>query len=297
MSCLTENQNNPIHDIRFDNNTYPYGIRVSKVEYEKDIERITKVYRTTFYRMIWVCSGSVSVELDMNSISLTKDHCLFIGKNQVFKLKNYDHFDAYIIDFTEGFYARTQLDIELLQQSRLFNSEEGIVKLYLEDPYKEILVRFLSFFKGINYKDFSQLLYQLAHNTVERMLLFAEWNVQRDQNSDQIRSNSKEYSLVKKFQNLIAINYTTEKGVSFYAEQLNTSSRSLASACTITNKPSPKRMIIDRVLIEAKRLLKFTDLSIKEITYRLGYDEYNSFIKLFTSNIGMSPMNFREKYQ
>ena len=297
MSCLTENQNNPIHDIEFDKNTYPYGIRVSKVEYENDIERSPKVYRTTFYRMIWVCSGSVSVELDMNSISLTKDHCLFIGKNQVFQLKDYHHFDAYIIDFTEGFYARTQLDIELLQQSSLFNNEEGVVKLYLEDPYKEILVRFLSFFKGINYKDFSQLLYQLAHNTVERMLLFAEWNVQRDKNSNQIRSNSKEYTLVKKFQNLVAINFTTEKSVSFYAEQLNTSSRSLASACTITNKPSPKRVIIDRVLIEAKRLLKFTDLSIKEITYRLGYDEYNSFIKLFTTNIGMSPMNFREKYQ
>ncbi|MDR6300485.1 helix-turn-helix domain-containing protein [Mesonia maritima] len=297
MYKLTEKDNREIHHIQFNKEINPYGICVNKIEYEEDASRIAKIYRTSFYRMIWVCKGSVSVELDMNTVELTKDHCLFIGKNQVFKLKNYKHFDAYIVDFTESFYARTQLDSELLHQSNLFNNKKGVVKLYLEDPYKEILIRFLGFFHNISKANFSPLLYQLAHNTVERMLLFAEWNLQQHENSEQIKSNSKGYSLLNRFQTLVANHFVKEKTVGFYADELKISSRNLAKICSTLNKPSPKKIITERIITEAKRLLKFTDLSIKEVSFRLGYEEPNTFIKLFTSNVGLSPLTFREKYR
>lgn len=298
MNDIIKSQDHFIYDIAFDMDVNPYGIRLRNLKYKQMSQSSRKVYRTSFYRMIWVYSGTVSLDLDLETVTLNKDDFLFIGKNQVFQLKEFEKFNAYLIDFTENFYARNQLDINLLQQSSLFYNESGVVKLRLEQPYKEILMGFLSFFKGINYKEYDQLLYQFAHNTVERMLLFAELNVKVEKNAREhlIYSNSKEHSLIKQFQNLVANYYIAEKGVSFYAKQLNVSSRSLAAACTLANKPSPKRMIIDRVLVEAKRLLKFTDLSIKEITYRLGYDQYNSFIKLFTTNVGITPMNFREKF-
>lgn len=298
MNDIIKSQDRFIYDIAFDMDVNPYGIRLRNLKYKHKSQASHKVYRTSFYRMIWVYSGTVSLDLDLETVTLTKDDFLFIGKNQVFQLKEFEKFNAYLIDFTENFYARNQLDINLLQQSSLFYNDSGIVKLRLEQPYREILMGFLSFFKGINYKEYDQLLYQFAHNTVERMLLFAELTIKAEKNTSEhvIYSNSKEHSLIKQFQNLVANYYISEKGVSFYAKQLNVSSRSLAAACNLANKPSPKRMIIDRVLVEAKRLLKFTDLSIKEITYRLGYDQYNSFIKLFTTNVGISPMNFREKF-
>ncbi|MBW2961837.1 helix-turn-helix domain-containing protein [Mesonia aestuariivivens] len=298
MSYLIKPQDDFIYDIEFDMDLNPYGIRLSSLKYENTTHLTHRVYRASFYRMIWVSSGTVSLDLDLEAVTLSKDDFLFIGKNQVFQLKEFDKFNAYLIDFTENFYARNQLDIDLLQRSSLFYNDSGIVKLHLEEPYKEILKGFLSFFKGINYKEYDQLLYQFAHNTVERMLLFAELNLKLENNLTVplVYTNSKEHSLIKQFQNLVANYYIAEKGVSFYAKQLNVSSRSLAAACTVANKPSPKRIIIDRILVEAKRLLKFTDLSVKEITYRLGYDQYNSFIKLFTSNVGLTPMNFREKF-
>jgi len=59
---------------------------------------------------------------------------------------------------------------------------------------------------------------------------------------------------------------------------------------------SPKELIDDRILLEAKRLLVYGNKSIKEIAFQLGFEEPTNFIKYFRKHIDKTPMEFREKY-
>jgi AraC family transcriptional activator of pobA len=55
--------------------------------------------------------------------------------------------------------------------------------------------------------------------------------------------------------------------------------------------------IQQQIILEAKRLLGYSDLSIKEIASGLGYDDYAYFTRLFTKAGGCTPARFRKKYR
>ena len=56
-----------------------------------------------------------------------------------------------------------------------------------------------------------------------------------------------------------------------------------------------KQLILDRVLLEAARLLRFSDLSIKEIAARLGFPDQFAFSKAFKRQRGEAPLDFRNR--
>ena len=56
-----------------------------------------------------------------------------------------------------------------------------------------------------------------------------------------------------------------------------------------------KQLILDRVILEAVRLLRFSDLSIKEIAARLGFSDQFAFCKAFKRQRGEAPLDFRSR--
>ncbi|MEI6436138.1 MAG: helix-turn-helix domain-containing protein, partial [Bacteroidota bacterium] len=58
----------------------------------------------------------------------------------------------------------------------------------------------------------------------------------------------------------------------------------------------PKEIINDRILLEAKRLLVHTNLSIKELGQDLGFDDPAYFVRYFKSHTASTPVEFRETY-
>jgi AraC-like DNA-binding protein len=62
------------------------------------------------------------------------------------------------------------------------------------------------------------------------------------------------------------------------------------------NLDSPNQFIINRILLEAKRLLFYTDKPVKEIAYDLGYEDPAYFNRLFTHKTGSTPTNFKKNY-
>lgn len=98
-----------------------------------------------------------------------------------------------------------------------------------------------------------------------------------------------------KFNMLIERHYKEEKLVTFYASKLNLSANYLNILCKKNLSISATQLIQQRVLLEAKRLLQSTDLSIKEIAFELGFVDHAYFSNFFKSHIGTTPTAFREK--
>ena len=70
----------------------------------------------------------------------------------------------------------------------------------------------------------------------------------------------------------------------------------LGQATTKILGKTPKEIINDRILLEAKRLLVHTQLSIKEIGQDLGFDDPAYFVRYFKKNSALTPVEFRESY-
>ncbi|MDP9962093.1 helix-turn-helix domain-containing protein [Chryseobacterium lathyri] len=110
-------------------------------------------------------------------------------------------------------------------------------------------------------------------------------------------SESRAVQLTRKFRILIRKEFKTLKSPSAYARILNISPGYLTEVIREVTGKSAQHWIHQEVLIEAKRLLFFTQLSVKEIAYELGYGDHAYFSRLFSKVEGCPPTEFRDKYR
>ncbi|KMQ65834.1 AraC family transcriptional regulator [Chryseobacterium angstadtii] len=99
--------------------------------------------------------------------------------------------------------------------------------------------------------------------------------------------------IISKFLHLIDEHFKTQRSVSFYAEKLHISANYLNIVCKKNLNASASSLIQDRILLEAKRLLKVSEMSVKDIVYELGFYDHASFSKFFKIQTGMTPSQFK----
>ena len=87
----------------------------------------------------------------------------------------------------------------------------------------------------------------------------------------------------------------TTKRPTEYADTLNISSDYLNECVKNTTGNSVSYQIQQRIILEAKRLLYYSDKSVKEISFELGYDDYPYFSRLFTKVAGITAPDFRKQ--
>ena len=96
------------------------------------------------------------------------------------------------------------------------------------------------------------------------------------------------------FLRILEDNFRRNAGVSFYSDKMNMSERNLNIICKNNFQKSVSEIIETRKLIEAKRMLLYTDKNIAEIGYELGYNEKSYFTHVFHERTDMTPSRFRE---
>lgn len=101
--------------------------------------------------------------------------------------------------------------------------------------------------------------------------------------------------LVRKFNVLVDTHYKTKKQVNEYADMLFKSPKTLSNLFSKYNQKSPLQIIHERIVLEAKRLLIYTEKTSKEIAYELGFDEVATFHKLFKKTTLQTPQNFKNQ--
>jgi AraC-like DNA-binding protein len=102
-------------------------------------------------------------------------------------------------------------------------------------------------------------------------------------------------SLSFRFKQLIEEHYLEIRSVSQFAEMLNSSEKQLAAATKKELGLTPKALIDERVLLEAKRLVKYTEHSFQEIAFFLNFSDASHFAKFFKAKAACSPGEYREK--
>lgn len=97
-----------------------------------------------------------------------------------------------------------------------------------------------------------------------------------------------------RFRQLIEDNYCRLHTVKDYASLLNVTTKTLTLYVKECSSYSPLEMINYRIILEAKRLLRYSLLSVKEIAFRLGFEDPSYFVKFFKRIVKQSPADYRE---
>lgn len=115
------------------------------------------------------------------------------------------------------------------------------------------------------------------------------------ENSSETLNESRTAQLARQFRVLVRKEFKTMKSPSAYAASLNISRGYLTEVIGEITGKSAQHWIHQEVIIEAKRLLSFTTLTVKEIAYELGYSDHTYFSRLFSKVEGCPPSAFRDR--
>lgn len=99
------------------------------------------------------------------------------------------------------------------------------------------------------------------------------------------------------FEDLVEEHFTKEKSVAFYASLMDISPKHLNRIMQTVVQKTATDLITERVILEAKRMLIYLDESLGEIAFRLGYEEYSYFVRVFRKSSGMTPTQFIKMYK
>ncbi|HTH97273.1 MAG TPA: helix-turn-helix domain-containing protein [Stellaceae bacterium] len=99
--------------------------------------------------------------------------------------------------------------------------------------------------------------------------------------------------LVARFREALERSFHAQPAIEDYADELGVSVTRLRAACLRVAGQPPGRMAQDRLVLEAKRLLLYSNMTVSEAAYSLGFDDPAYFSRMFRNHTGQSPRGFR----
>ena len=100
-------------------------------------------------------------------------------------------------------------------------------------------------------------------------------------------------ALVQRFRALAEQHFREHRGLPFYAEALGVTPDHLSRSCRNATRQSALQLLHERLMLEARRLLAYTPMSILEVAAAIGYQDPAYFSKFFTRATGHSPSQYR----
>lgn len=259
--------------------------------YQEFEQELTSPHRAEFYQILWFQQGNPVHQVDFNPVQIEPNTVVFINKNSVQQFDNTIPFEGKVLLFTKDFFCKEQSDIAFLKSSILFHDLFAVSKVTIPN----ITPLYTKLFSAINTelaKPKDQYQADVLRNFLRNLLLLSE-RERRTQDFTEVKKGAN-LDYVMQFKELLEHQFHHERLVKNYANQMHITIKRLNLATSKILELSPKQIIDDRILLEAKRLLAHTTESVKEISFSLGFDEPTNFVKYFRKHHNTTPLEFRD---
>lgn len=276
-------------------NTSDFYFNTMKDHLISSHRHIEKPHRHDFYVTVLFTKGTGIHEIDFQKYEVSEGSLFFLSPGQVHSWELSDETDGYIFFFSQEFY-----DLHFVNQKirnfPFFNSAVFPRKLQLES---QDLHKIKTLFQEIETEHYSQNLMKESFilSLVNQIYIHSTRQFSKELDQQNTASSVSYFKHYQDFENLLEENFTTEKSIAHYADLMNISAKHLNRITQTVVQKTASEIILERVILEAKRMLIYLDESLVEIAFRLGYEEYSYFARVFRKNSGMTPTEFIKKYK
>lgn len=245
-----------------------------------------------FIKIVFVKAGG-HIIIDFEEYRLQQDAFFFINAGQYYWFDN--NCNGTMLYYNRDFYFVEVHDKEVACDGILFHNVYEIPIIVMDSITSVILQNILQETKAeLEYEESNTE--EMLRVLLKQIIIKCTRIWKKEHYLD--NENSKpEVEFSREFGQLIEWNYTQLHTVAQYADLLHITPKSLNRRISINNQMTPNDVIKNRIILEAKRLLVHTSLSIKQISYKLGYEGTSYFIRFFTKQASLSPQSFRLQYQ
>ncbi|WP_378172737.1 helix-turn-helix domain-containing protein [Aquimarina sp. SS2-1] len=243
------------------------------------------------YKIIWSKDYPVSFHVDGSLIELKKDQIIFCTPINVLEIEKGTAGMISLV-FNREFYCIRDHDQEVSCNGFLFFGSSIPQILSLDEKEKiSFEMMFDSFREEFETKDNIQG--EMLQTLLTRFLIKSRRLIKEDLPEPDLPNN--QLDIIRKFNVLIEQHFREKHQVADYAELLFKSPKTLSNLFHKYSDKSPLATINERIVLEAKRLLLYSDKTSEEIAYELGYKEAGHFSKFFKKHAGMNPTDFKSK--
>ena len=251
---------------------------------------ITDPHRLGFYMLLYVTSGRGAHTVDFHSFPVASHTLAVVSKHQINQFEPRSNMKGYVILMTEDFLQRALFDLvgitsnllfePITTQAHFFQNAQSVFPHIerIEEEYNE------------GNKDAHHA--PILSRELGILLLKAE-RLRCKQLPESVQNAETSVRLVA-FRDLLEVQFREHWTAQMYADALGFSKKTLGALTRKHLNRSPKEVIDQRLLLELKRFLAHTDLSVKEIAYQLGFEDPSNVNKFFKRVSGSTPTAFRQ---
>lgn len=263
---------------------------------EMEEPNVDDIHKHTFYEILWTEEGISKQIIDYKEYEVLPNSLFFISPNQVHQFEEWKPLKGGTILFTEDFFLFNH------------NNKDKLFELsFLDNFYANPCIQL----SKSNFADIKQTIDLLvieqkrkdkSQTITQSLLHILLAQVQRCIDTETEKLISKKYLIIfKQFKSLLDKHFVENKTVSFFAQHLHITAHHLNLISKEVTGKTASEVIRARSILEAKRLLTFTDKTVLEIAFELNYTDSSYFAKTFKAETNQSPIAFKtemsEKYR
>ncbi len=270
----------------------PYDFRVQRMEdiHDREAGRPDVPHRHDYYTAIWVRQGKGRHIVDFDRYELKADAVFFVSPGQVHQVLTDARPTGWVITFSKEFLQHNHISEDFLLELDLFNHFDERPPIYLTD---DVAAKLQTVMELMEDAFRSSLPHQTAALSacLKLFLIYCESEC-RLPPADMGMQGGR--AILKEFKRLVRRYFHRYHKVADYAKLMNISSKYLNQVVKSLIGQTAKEVIQEKIILNAKRELKYSGKSIKEIAYELGFEEPLYFSHFFKTCTGLSPTAFRQ---
>ena len=240
--------------------------------------------------------GETSLTSNLQEFRLKKDSLFIFSPKHILQVQSNNRFKAHLIVIAPDFLKRINIDTKRMMP--LFLQFGSLPCMELTHAESQSLRSFISMveqeLKGSETDFSSEIIGGLIAATIYKVGdILTHYLTEHPEVDSPIHNRAEEY--FRQFTELLGEHYKHERSVGFYARQLCITPKFLTTLIKRISGKSVSEWIDNYVILEAKTLLKYSNMSVQEIAYYLNFSNQSFFGSYFKRNAGMSPSQYKAK--
>jgi len=263
----------------------PVGIEISPLEDLNDMAGV--VHRDDHFMFIIQQKGSFLLELDFFEQRLSEASLCYVAPGQVHRYLQHKNCKGWFVFMEPGYISNTYLEI-----FNTYLSTHQVVRIQKNND----IFSFIPVFQSILQRQSSPFQIPIVQSFANSLAGMVAVALVESKGTESLIGGQKHQTIIW-FKQKIQAHYKKLKQVKEYASQLHITPLYLNQIAKEITGFSASYWIHQEIILEAKRLLYYTDLDVKQIAFELGYEDHAYFSRFFKKNAGMTAGEFRNRKQ